>query len=64
MVQISRSQSAAAKTVGKPESQEVIQNLTQLLADTYKLDKIFIARAIVLSTCLSIISLPFWINIV
>jgi len=34
------------------------------LADTYKLDKIFIARAIVLSTCLSIISLPFWINIV
>lgn len=33
------------------------------LADTYDLDKTFIARSIVLSTLLSLISLPFWIAI-
>jgi len=33
------------------------------LADKYKLDKDFIARAIVLSTTLSAISLPIWISI-
>lgn len=33
------------------------------LADKYNLDKAFIARSIVLSTVLSIISLPFWISI-
>ncbi len=33
------------------------------LADQYDLDKIFIARSIVLSTILSVISLPFWISI-
>lgn len=31
------------------------------LADKYKLDKVFIARCIVLSTILSVITLPFWI---
>ncbi|MFA6274215.1 MAG: AEC family transporter [Candidatus Paceibacterota bacterium] len=34
------------------------------LADKYNLDKTFIARSIVLSTILSIISLPFWISLV
>jgi len=34
------------------------------LADIYQLDKTFIARSIVLSTTLSIISLPFWIFII
>lgn len=33
------------------------------LADKYNLDKTFIARSIVLSTILSVISLPFWISI-
>ncbi len=33
------------------------------LADRYKLNKRFIARSIVLSTILSVISLPFWISI-
>lgn len=33
------------------------------LADKYKLNKDFIARSIVLSTILSVISLPFWISI-
>lgn len=33
------------------------------LADQYNLNKIFIARSIVLSTILSVISLPFWISI-
>lgn len=33
------------------------------LADKYKLDKTFIARSIVLSTLLSVVSLPFWISI-
>lgn len=33
------------------------------LADKYKLDKNFIARSIVLSTLLSVLSLPFWISI-
>ena len=33
------------------------------LADKYNLDKNFIARSIVLSTILSVISLPFWISI-
>ncbi|MDP2643121.1 MAG: AEC family transporter [Candidatus Peregrinibacteria bacterium] len=33
------------------------------LADKYKLNKNFIARSIVLSTILSVISLPFWISI-
>ncbi|MBI2415586.1 MAG: AEC family transporter [Candidatus Kerfeldbacteria bacterium] len=33
------------------------------LADKYSLDKDFIARSIVLSTILSIVSLPFWISI-
>lgn len=33
------------------------------LADKYNLNKIFIARSIVLSTVLSLISLPFWISI-
>jgi predicted permease len=33
------------------------------LADEYKLDQAFIARSIVLSTILSIVSLPFWISI-
>ena len=33
------------------------------LADKYKLDKNFIARSIVLSTILSVLSLPFWISI-
>lgn len=33
------------------------------LADKYGLDKTFIARSIVLSTILSVISLPFWISI-
>lgn len=34
------------------------------LADKYNLNKVFIARSIVLSTILSVISLPFWISIV
>lgn len=34
------------------------------LADEYNLDKIFIARSIVLSTILSIVSLPFWITVI
>lgn len=34
------------------------------LADTYKLNKTFIARSIVLSTILAVISLPFWISLV
>lgn len=33
------------------------------LADKYNLNKVFIARSIVLSTILSVISLPFWISI-
>lgn len=33
------------------------------LADKYNLNKIFVARSIVLSTILSVISLPFWISI-
>lgn len=33
------------------------------LADTYHLNKTFIARSIVLSTILSVVSLPFWISI-
>lgn len=33
------------------------------LADKYKLHKTFIARSIVLSTVLSVVSLPFWISI-
>jgi hypothetical protein len=33
------------------------------LADKYNLNKDFIARSIVLSTILSVISLPFWISI-
>ncbi|MEK7523751.1 MAG: AEC family transporter [Patescibacteria group bacterium] len=33
------------------------------LADQYNLNKVFIARSIVLSTILSVISLPFWISI-
>lgn len=33
------------------------------LADKYNLDKDFIARSIILSTILSIISLPFWISL-
>lgn len=32
------------------------------LADNYHLDKIFIVRSIILSTILSVISLPFWIS--
>jgi predicted permease len=34
------------------------------LADKYNLDKDFIARSIVMSTVLSIITLPFWISII
>jgi predicted permease len=34
------------------------------LADKYKLNKVFISRAIVMSTILSVISLPFWASIV
>ncbi len=34
------------------------------LADMYKLNKTFISRSIVLSTGLSVVSLPFWISIV
>jgi predicted permease len=34
------------------------------LADKYNLDKVFIARSIVLSTILSILTLPFWINFI
>jgi predicted permease len=34
------------------------------LADTYDLNKTFIARSIVLSTILSVLTLPFWINII
>ena len=37
MVQMSRSQSSAAKTIEKPESQQVAKELTQLLSQTYKL---------------------------
>ncbi len=33
------------------------------LSDKYFLNKVFISRAIVLSTILSIITLPFWIAI-
>jgi predicted permease len=33
------------------------------LADKYNLDKTFIARSIVLSTILSVVSLPFWISV-
>ena len=35
-----------------------------MLANTYNLNKKFIARSIVLSTILSVISLPFWIALV
>lgn len=34
------------------------------LADKYKLNKTFIARSIVLSTVLSVVSLPFWISVI
>lgn len=34
------------------------------LADKYKLDKSFIAHSVVMSTILSIITLPFWISII
>lgn len=34
------------------------------LADKYRLNKVFIARSIVLSTILSILSLPFWISMI
>ncbi|MEK7547871.1 MAG: AEC family transporter, partial [Patescibacteria group bacterium] len=33
------------------------------LADKYNLNKDFIARSIVLSTILAVVSLPFWISI-
>ncbi len=34
------------------------------LADKYKLNKVFIARSIVLSTILSVITLPFWASVI
>jgi hypothetical protein len=34
------------------------------LADTYELDKEFIARSIVLSTIVAVLTLPFWISLV
>lgn len=37
MVNVQRGQASAAKNIRSESSQEVVQNLTQLLADTYKL---------------------------
>ncbi len=61
-----------AKIFGYPPTQfssSIIQAAMPLaitpfaLADRYNLDKVFIARSIVLSTILSILTLPFWISI-